>query len=126
MARPFGSTKLEFNQQLLDEWKGFGKCALKFQTIAKIKCVSVTTISNYHSAHPELVLAYDQGLAECEDKLKSKAIQLAENGNLEAIRYVNKHITEWKDTNRIESEHTERKVILVRNSAVENRVEKLA
>ena len=116
MARLFGSTKLTFNQQLLDEWKGFGKCGLKFQTIAKIKCVSVQTISNYHKEHPELVLAYDQGLSECEDKLKSKAIELAEKNDLDAIKYVLKHIADWKDTNHLKGEGIAPKtVVIMRN-----------
>jgi hypothetical protein len=127
MARPFGSTKLEFNQQLIDEWRAFGKCGLKLKVMAGIKGVSPQTISAYHAKHPELVTAYDEGLSVCEANLKSKAIELAEAGNLEAIKYVNKHITDWKDTNRIESEHTEKKVILIRNekslSQSQNRIE---
>ena len=125
MARPFGSTKLEFNQQLLDEWKGFGAVGLQFKTIAKIKSVTQETISRYHNLHPELLLAYDEGLSECEKSLKDKAVELAKAGNLDAIKYVNKHIADWKDTNRIESEHTERRVILVRNekSISSNRIE---
>ena len=113
MARTFGSTKLEFNQQLVDEWRQFGKCGLKFATIARLKCVDASTISRYHNEHPELKLAYDEGLSNCEKSLKIKAIELAEDGNLEAIKYVNKHLTDWKDHTQIEGGSTHNHLTMV-------------
>lgn len=116
MARPFGTTKLEFNDQLLNEWRGFGKIGLKFNVIAKIKCVTPATISEYHKRHPELILAYDEGLSVCEKTLKNKAMELAESGDLDAIKYVNKHLNDWKDTNHVKGEGiAPRTVVLIRN-----------
>lgn len=89
---------------MLDEWKAFGRCGLKFATIAKLKCVHVSTISRYHKEHPELLLAYDEGLSTCENTLKAKAIELAESGDMDAVKYVLKHIADWKDEAHMKGE----------------------
>ena len=124
-GRPDGTTKIEFNRQLIDEWRSFGRLALKFSVIAKIKCVSPSAITRYNEAHPELLAAYEEGLGNCENELKAKAVELAKNGNLDALKYVVKHISDWKDKSHLESEHTERKVILLRDARAVRDLEQL-
>ena len=61
MARTKGTTKIELNDALVNEWRQFGKIRLEFNIIAKIKCVTPETISKYHKLFPDLIEAYNEG-----------------------------------------------------------------
>ena len=97
MARTKGTTKIELNDALVNEWREFGKIRLEFNIIAKIKCVTPETISKYHKLFPDLIEAYNEGWGETDSKLKNIAVLKALKGDNDMIKWCSKNLTSWKE-----------------------------